>query len=533
MNSRFRLPPISISRLILLTALVFTLFYNFAFFRNVTTVYGNDLNGILFVLSLGLFLFSTTVLVLSVLCFRYFTKPVLITVILGAAGASYFMNRFNIVIDTTMVTNILQTDTREAGDLVTLTLVLDMFLFGVLPAFLIYRTPITCRSFGKEITHRLKLGTVALVLLVLSVVPFSSYYTSFFREHKILRYYANPTTFIYSSGKLVEMALASTEDQMRQPLGMDARIPPNDLDRELIILVIGEAARADHFALNGYQRPTTPRLQHENVISFSNVLSCGTATAFSLPCMFSLDKRTDFDLDDAGQHENLLDVLNHAGVQVLWRDNNSDSKGVADALNYEDFKSPALNPACDIECRDIGMLDGLDAWIASHPEGDLTIILHQMGNHGPAYYKRYPDEFALFSPVCSTNELGDCSDVEINNAYDNAILYTDYFLGEVINFLKPYDDSFETAMYYMSDHGESLGENGLYLHGLPYLLAPDTQKNVASIMWFGTSYAVNHAAVAARTDDKLSHDNYFHTVLGLMEIDSSVYEPSMDLIVHH
>jgi lipid A ethanolaminephosphotransferase len=178
------------------------------------------------------------------------------------------------------------------------------------------------------------------------------------------------------------------------------------------------------------------------------------------------------------------------------------------------------------------MLDGLDAWIANHAKGDLTIVLHQMGNHGPAYYKRYPDEFAVFSPVCSTNELGDCSDVEINNAYDNAILYTDYFLGEVINFLKPYDDSFETAMYYMSDHGESLGENGLYLHGLPYLLAPDTQKNVASIMWFGASYAVNHAAVAARTDERLSHDNYFHTVLGLMEIEASIYEPSMDLIVH-
>jgi lipid A ethanolaminephosphotransferase len=237
-------------------------------------------------------------------------------------------------------------------------------------------------------------------------------------------------------------------------------------------------------------------------------------------------------VEEAGNTENLLDVLIHAGVHVLWRDNNSDSKGVADPSIFEDFRSPDVNPVCDSECRDVGMLAGLSSYIDGQSDGDIVIVLHQMGNHGPAYYKRYPAAFEKFTPACQTNQLENCTDIEIGNAYDNAILYTDYFLAEVISFLKTYDSRFETAMYYMADHGESLGENGLYLHGLPYMLAPETQKHVASIMWFGSSYKVDRQAMRAKANDKISHDNYFDTVLGLMEIDTDVYDPGKDIMVH-
>ena len=524
---------IGISRLILLISLCATLLYNLAFFRNSMAVFTLGNGSLPFLLSLGVFLFALTVLVFSVLCYRYLTKPVLICVIFGAAFANYFMNSFNVVIDTNMINNIVRTDGGEIADLLNPRLLLELVLLGVLPVFVILRTKIECSTFGQEIRNRLKLQGLALVLLLVSIAPFTSHYTSFFREHKILRYYANPATFIYSAGKYLDMTLAEIDSTARLLLGLDAHIPVADTDRELIILVVGEAARADRFSLNGYARETNPLLAQENVISFTDVTSCGTATAYSLPCMFSGIKREDFDLETAHASENLLDLLQHAGVSVLWRDNNSDSKGVTEATTFESFKSAATNKQCDEECRDIGMLDGLDDFIAAQPNGDIVVVLHQMGNHGPAYSKRYPADFEKFTPACHSSQLENCSKEAIGNAYDNAILYTDYFLSEVIHLLEGYDDRFETAMYYMADHGESLGENGLYLHGLPWLLAPDTQKHVASLLWFGDSYHVDRKAVQAKADHKLSHDNYFHTVLGLMEIETSTYDPTLDLIGHH
>ena len=526
------IPTVSISKLILFTALLFVLIYNRTFFQNSLAVYGHDYSGLVFVSSLALFLYAVTVLVLGLLCFRWLTKPVLIAVVLCASMANYYMAQFNIVVDTTMITNIVATDQREVLDLLSIRMLVQLLLLGVLPALLIWKTPIKCRTFTTEIWQRIKLLAAAFSLMLLSMLPFTDHYSGFFREHKLLRYYANPATFIYSIGKLLEMELDEQYDGPRQVVGSDAQIPPEDKDRELIILVVGEAARADHFSINGYGKNTNPLLSGKNLISYSNVLSCGTATAYSLPCMFSLQNRDTFDLDMADTSENLLDVLVHAGVDVLWRDNNSDSKGVADFVEYESFHSPDSNPVCDEECRDPGMLAGLEEYIQGTSEGDVLIVLHQMGNHGPAYYRRYPQEFERFVPACHSSELSDCSTEEIENAYDNAILYTDYFLASVIDFLTSYDASFETAMYYMADHGESLGENGLYLHGLPWMLAPHVQKNPASLLWLGANYTADTQTMASRAVDAISHDNYFHTVLGLMEIQTTVHDPAMDLIIH-
>ena len=523
---------IDIFHLILLVSLWFTLIYNLAFFRNAAAIFATGDDGKLFIVSLALFLFSITVILLCFLCFRFFTKPVLALVFVGASISNYYMNNFNVVIDTTMITNIVMTDRREIRDLWNTALISQILLLGVLPAWLVSIITIERAGLGQQIFKRARLIGVAVVLMVVSIAPFSSHYTSFFREHKILRYYANPAAFTYSGFKYMSMAMADASNYIYETIGLDAHIPVDDLDRELIILVVGEAARADRFSLNGYVRETNPLLKKEDVISFTDVFSCGTATAYSLPCMFSHFDRSDFDVEEARNTDNLLDVLTHAGVHVLWRDNNSDSKGVADSDVFEDFRSPEVNPVCDPECRDVGMLAGLSSYIEGESDGDIVIVLHQMGNHGPAYYKRYPSSFEKFTPVCQTNQLENCTDIEIGNAYDNAILYTDYFLEEVITFLKTYDSHFQTAMYYMSDHGESLGENGLYLHGLPYMLAPETQKHVASIMWFGSSYKVDRQAMWAKENEKISHDNYFHTVLGLMEIGTEVRNPLQDIMVH-
>ena len=285
--------------------------------------------------------------------------------------------------------------------------------------------------------------------------------------------------------------------------------------------------------MNGYDKKTNPYLEQENVISFDNMWACGTSTAYSVPCMFSIYGRSDFSKSKAQSTENILDILQRVGVNVIWLDNNSDSKGVADRIPYQSFKSSKNNPVCDIECRDEGMLTNLQTYIDSHLTGDIFIVLHQMGNHGPSYYKRYPKQFETFNPVCNSNQLEQCTQEEISNTYDNAIVYTDYFLSKAIQLLKGNASKFESALVYVSDHGESLGENNLYLHGLPYMIAPDTQIHVPIIMWFSDSFDkedVNIEQLKKQKHQKLSHDNLFHTILGLMEIKSSVYDKKMDIV---
>ena len=297
--------------------------------------------------------------------------------------------------------------------------------------------------------------------------------------------------------------------------------------RKLVILVIGETVRADHFGLNGYARQTTPQLSEAGVVNFPDFLACGTSTAVSVPCMFSLAGST----GKVEGQENLLDVLQRAGVNVLWLDNNSDSKGVALRVPYRDFRSPDNNPQCDVECRDAGMLPSLQGYIDGLPEGDVFIVLHQMGNHGPAYYKRYPDGFEEYAPACRSNELSRCTREEVVNAYDNALRYTDDFLGKTVDLLQRNDERFATALFYVSDHGESLGEGGVYLHGLPKAIAPASQLHVPAVLWFGKSfYGVDRPALQARSQQRFSHDNLFHTMLGLLEIETAIYRPELDIL---
>jgi lipid A ethanolaminephosphotransferase len=198
---------------------------------------------------------------------------------------------------------------------------------------------------------------------------------------------------------------------------------------------------------------------------------------------------------------------------------------------YESYRSPDKNPVCDAECRDEGMLARLQQTIDAHPTGDIVIVLHQMGNHGPAYSKRYPKAFERFTPVCRNSDLSQCSQAEIVNAYDNAILYTDYFLSRAIGILKHNNAKFETALLYVSDHGESLGEHGVYLHGLPRAIAPEAQTHVPVILWLGENYEqIDHAALARKRDTPYTHDLLFHTLLGFLEVQTDGYRAELDLL---
>ena len=509
---------------------------NYAFFTNLLKVYPFEENyG--FVLSTAFAIYVLTFLLFSLISSYYTIKPLLIIVLLVSSMTNYFMNTYSVVIDDTMIRNAMQTDIHESMDLLSIKQFFYFLFLGFLPSYFVYRVEIQKQSFKEELISRLKYITLLLAILGGVVYIFSKSYTSFIREHKPLRYSVNPLYWIYSGGKYIGKTFNSGEIVVK-PIGVDAKRLPDAKDNrhKLVIMVVGEAARADHFSLNGYKRETNPLLSKDDILDFSNVSSCGTATAESVPCMFAIYGRKDYNYKRGITTENVLDVLKHTKkIAILWRDNNSDSKGVALRVNYEWYKYPNKNTICEgIECRDEGMLVGLDDFIEKNKDKDILIVLHQMGNHGPAYYKRYPKEFEKFKPVCKTNQLEECSQQEIANGYDNAILYTDYFLDKVIHFLKKYDDKYDTAMFYMSDHGESLGEDGVYLHGLPYFMAPEAQTHIGAMMWLGKSMQkkVDMQQLKDERNEHFSQDNLFHTLLGIFHVQTSVYDKKLDVIKH-
>ncbi len=395
--------------------------------------------------------------------------------------------------------------------------------------FALIRIKIKKTLFAESFFSRVKLLLFALALIAIPILSLNRYYMPFFREHKPLRYETNPGYWVYSVFDLI-LKNFDTNDLPIKSIGLDATMQTESKPR-LLIVVVGEAARADHFSLNGYAKLTNPLLSKQSVLNFPDLYSCGTSTAHSVPCMFSPLRREEFSNKKAKSMENILDLLKHTGkVKILWRDNNSNSKGVALRVAYEDFKTSEKNHICDTECRDIGMLDGLDE-LLKDADSHVLIVLHQMGNHGPAYYKRYPKEFERFKPVCETNQLEECTKEQISNAYDNAILYTDYFLNKTIEFLKAQEGRYKTALIYMSDHGESLGEHGLYLHGMPYFMAPDEQKHISGFVWLGDSLrqSSKYTAAMQNKNKKLGHDYLFHSILGIFDVNSTLYDPKLDI----
>lgn len=438
------------------------------------------------------------------------------------------MDTFHLIIDDEMIRNIFQTNLKESVDLFSVKLVLYVFLLGLLPSYIIYKIELKVYKLKKTIVQKFMVLLLSFIFIILILTSFSNYYSSFFREHKPLRYYTNPTYWIYSIGKYINKTFYSSPIILKE-IGNDAKIIRTSEKKNIVIMVVGEALRANRLSLNGYKKETNPLLKKEHIISLENFYSCGTSTAHSVPCMFSIYDRKDYSYKKGISTENVLDVLNKTKeVNILWRDNNSSSKGVTDRIGSENFKNPKNNTIYDIEGRDEGMLIGLDGYIENSKEKNILIILHQMGNHGPAYYKRYPSRFEKFTPVCKSNQLEDCTLTEISNAYDNATLYTDYFLSKVINFLKPYSKEFNTSMIYMADHGESLGENKIFLHGIPYFMAPNNQKHIPSIFWFDKNNKYRN--INLDTKKRYSHDNLFSTLLGLFNVKTNVYEKSKDIL---
>lgn len=509
---------------------------NFVLWQHLFEITAADGKGIAMRVAFGLMILAAFNIVLTLLAFRPLLKPLLTLIFLISAGVAYFMSQYGVMIDAGMFRNFAETNATEVRDLLSLKLFVYMLLLGILPSWLLWKVPVNYRRWHRELISKVIVSVASVA--VVGGVALANYQglSSLFRNHHEIRLMLVPSNYIgASAGYLREQVVSAQqpfikigEDAQRNP---DLKLQPR---KSLTVLVVGESARAENFGILGYDRDTTPKLDKEaGLIAFTDVHSCGTETAVSVPCMFSNMGRKDYDASKAKNEEGLLDVLQRAGIDVIWRDNQSGCKGTCDRVTLQDvsnLKDPAL--CANSECRDEILLQGLQSFI-DHLDKDTVLVLHQMGSHGPEYFKRYPKEYEHFTPVCESNALNNCSRESIVNGYDNTLVYTDHVLSSLIDVLRSNQDKVDTAMLYLSDHGESLGEYNLFLHGTPYMLAPEQQKHVAMLAWFSDSYqkaySVDTHCLQMSRDKPLSQDNLFHSMLGLLEVKSSVYQPDLDL----
>lgn len=521
----------------LLVSLFLISFANHAFWSRVAEIIGSDSKP-LFVVSLFTALVLFTNALLTLFSFRPILKLSLILILTISASLSYFMDNYATMFDKTMLQNLFGADLDEASELISLPLILRILLLGVIPAFFVFKARVQRTNPVRGLLLRGLVFALSLGGAVGIVLAQYQEFSSFGRTHREVRHYINPANYLFTVKSFLVSELNAGEIEI-QPIGIDAKLKTTPEQRgkpSLVILVVGETARAQNFSLNGYQKETNPLMRKRDIVNFTNTWSCGTNTAVSLPCMFSQFTRENFSQDKGERYENLMDVVQYSGINVLWRDNNTGCKGNCSRIPTDNLMSAKAPEHChDGECLDEILLHQLDEKIVRDGK-DMVIVLHQNGNHGPSYYQRYPKEFEKFTPACNTNQLTECTLEEVSNAYDNALLYTDYILDRTTAFLKDQSDNFNTAMIYMSDHGESLGENNMYLHGLPYFVAPDTQKHVPFLMWlsegYQQSYSIDKSCLHKQENSELSHDYLFSSVLGLLDIETAVYDPKLDIFAN-
>ncbi|MEB4676771.1 phosphoethanolamine transferase EptA [Enterobacteriaceae bacterium G50] len=534
---RYR-PTVSRLTYILLFALYIALALNVAFYRQAWSLLPVNTfhNGLVF-FTMPLVAFSVMVICLALASFLRLEKVLATLFILLSASAQYFIMAFGVIIDRSMITNILDTTPAESYALMSSKMILTLLFTAVLFVVLAWWVKI------KPATHKwreagLRAGAVVASVLLIVIVAAFFYkdYASLFRNNKELVKSLNPSNSItainswYAHNKMDNLPLVRIGEDAKQKDAMK-----NGPRKNLTILIVGETSRAEDFSLGGYSRETNPLLAKDNVIYFPKTTSCGTATAVSVPCMFSNMPRAHYDEQLAHHQEGLLDIVQRAGIQVQWNENDGGCKGACDRVPHQNMNVLNLPGQCiDGECYDEVLFHDLDNYI-DKLNGDGLIVLHTIGSHGPTYYNRYPKAFGKFTPTCDTNEIQSCSQEQLVNTYDNTVLYVDYIVDKAIKLLQSRQDKFTTSLVYLSDHGESLGENGIYLHGLPYSIAPDTQKHVPMLLWLSDDYqkryGVNYDCLKkASTQNEYSQDNLFSTMLGILGVETTEYRAADDIL---
>lgn len=509
-------------------------------------VFNYPINEKIYLLSQGesVFLFLTPailtcafIIIFSMIAVPYLFKGIVIILTLTSSMAFYAALQYNTMFDYAMIENIFETNVGEASSYLSSASIGYFILFGVLPTLFLLKVKVVRNaSWTKELFHRAALMSVAIVGLLLVSVFYFKDYASIGRNNSYLNKMINPADAFNTVKYINNEYLTAPLEYIT--IGEDAEvIPAKNGKPTLMVVLVGETARAQNSAYNGYERETNPYTKDLGLIAFQNVSSCGTATAHSLPCMFSNMVRTNYNRDRANNQDDVLDVLTHAGVKSVWIDNDGGDKAVAKNIEKEMLSGDYSADLCDgSSCYDEVLLQGLDKRIQSS-KGDQLYALHMIGSHGPTYWKRYPENMAVFAPACNRSDIENCTDEEITNVYDNTLVYTDYVIAQTIAKLKTYSDKYNVVMLYISDHGESLGENGLYLHGAPYMIAPKEQTHVPFYIWMSDDYANQKGIDKAEVINKAavgdySHDNLFHTLLGLYGVKTKAKDSSLDIMAN-
>lgn len=522
-------PELSIEALIASAALFFTIACNGLFWSSALAVHPGSLR---LMAALFLLLVGVHGLLLGLLVWRWNARITLTVLVLLSLAAAYYMGRYHIYLDADMLRNILATDRKESGELITPSLLWPLALAAT-PVWCVWRIRLRRHAVSRALLQRLVLLLASVGAIACGGLLASQDVASLLRGHREVRYLATPANILVGLPRALR-GDNPVRHAPKLPIGTDARATPRAPGSKprLLVIVVGETVRAANWGLNGYARQTTPELAGIGVVNFPDMHSCGTATEVSLPCMFSPWGRHDYDEARIRSHQSLLHVLEHAGIATLWRDNQSGCKGVCEGLAIERLDEASDADLCAHgRCLDEILLGQLAERTRARP-GDRVVVLHPLGNHGPSYFERYPPRFRRYTPTCDSPDLGACSRQQIVNSYDNAVLYTDHLLARTIETLGRMDD-YDTAMIYLSDHGESLGENGLYLHGLPLAIAPEQQTRVPMAMWVSAGFAADRkldlACLRDRAAQPADHDNLFSSVLGLMQVHTSLYDRQRDL----
>lgn len=526
--------PLASEWVALLAALFFALLCNVAFWRAFSAAGGWDGAGA-WRLAAGLFVGTVALhaALLLVLLNRWTMKILLPLLLLVTAAAVFYMNTYRVYIDPDMVRNVLATERKEAGELLTPGLLLTITLLGVLPSVLVWRWRPLPRSVARGLLRHVVGIVLALVVAAGAIALSYQPLAALMRSEPTLRHLITPGNWLVSLAKV-----ALDDGGARGPkaeIATDAvlqRVP--GARPRVLLVVVGETVRAQNWGLNGYARQTTPQIAALDGVNFPDVTACGSNTEVSLPCMFSVQGLRHYNRAAIHDSQSLLHVLDRLGIATLWRDNQTGCKGVCTGLPFESFLDARIPEYCNSErCLDAVLLHGLKARIDATP-GDMVIVLHMLGNHGPAYFKRYPPAFRRFTPTCDVEALAQCPAQAIVNSYDNAILYTDEVLARAVALLQAESGSRDTALVYLSDHGESLGEGGLYLHGMPRAIAPPTQLKVPMWLWLSPQWqqadGIDMACLRAAATRSRTHDVLYSTVLGLMGVHSDTRAADQDVL---
>jgi lipid A ethanolaminephosphotransferase len=526
---------ITANQLILFASAYITIVFNLPFFTNVwDVVTANDDYNLWFLLSVPLVLFLLTVLFNSLFAYKPLLKPMLIISVCVSSLLFYATYHYGIIFDYGMIQNSIETDHAEAMSYFNIYAVLFFVLLGIAPSVLIYRSKMIEHSCAKGAIAWSKMVIITLITLSILVGLFYINYASVGRNNRELTSYLTPFTLYVSSYKYFKRSLNNSP---REFLILDAKPSLSKVrgKKSVNVVVLGETARAKNFSLNGYEKLTNRYTESSGIVSFLNVSSCGTATAISVPCMFSRLDKQNYDRHIANSQQNALDLIQLAGTKVTWIDNNNGGcKDVCTRVKTIVIDENSSNPLCDGEyCLDEILLEYLDKQLVIESNDNVLIVLHMMGSHGPTYYRRYPLEHRFFLPDCQRSDIQHCTSEELVNTYDNTILYTDFVLAEITKRLQRLSDDNDvtTSMLYISDHGESLGENGIYLHGLPYAFAPKEQTHIPLLLWQDNhTSSISKNCLNSVSSQPISHDSFFDLILGMQSVKSIVYEPNLDIL---